>query len=223
VSLVDDAVIRNLPSLEELLDFEVSAPPTQWAKGRAIRDTFGISLVRYTQLLTKVLDWPEAFAHSPILVGRLRRLRDERRALRFGPPEPAPTRPDPRQRELPSRPHREGAQVTPPANDVEEEQLSGEDYKQLGMNMAEAFADDEWKDRVDRVIRDLAARGLPFNAETVREIAGDPPGHANAFGGRFYAAAHKGIIVKTGYANATRPSLHSHPIATWVGAESEHR
>lgn len=71
-----------------ILDFE-----RQWwrhagAKERAIREEFGISTTRYYQLLTKLIDRPEALRHDPMLVKRLRRMRAQRQrqraARRFG-------------------------------------------------------------------------------------------------------------------------------------------
>ncbi|SDQ53625.1 DUF3263 domain-containing protein [Thermostaphylospora chromogena] len=66
----------------ELLDFE-----RQWwrhagAKEQAIRDTFGLSATRYYQLLAQLIDRPEALEHDPMLVKRLRRLREDRRRRR---------------------------------------------------------------------------------------------------------------------------------------------
>ncbi|GGS73016.1 hypothetical protein GCM10010156_34940 [Planobispora rosea] len=63
----------------ELLAFE-----RQWwryagAKEQAIREAFDISATRYYQLLSELIDRPEALAHDPMLVKRLRRLRDNRR------------------------------------------------------------------------------------------------------------------------------------------------
>ena len=66
----------------EVLDFE-----RQWwlhagVKEQEIRERFGVSATRYYQQLTALLDRPEALAHSPLLVRRLRRVRDTRRADR---------------------------------------------------------------------------------------------------------------------------------------------
>lgn len=61
-----------------ILDFE-----TQWrryagAKETAIRERFDMSLTRYHQVLNTLLDEPAALEHAPMLVRRLRRLRDQR-------------------------------------------------------------------------------------------------------------------------------------------------
>jgi hypothetical protein len=72
--------------LDKLLAFE-----QRWA-GRAgnregdIRATFGCSSARYYQALYAVLDTAEALQADPMLVRRLQRLRDERRAARGGLP-----------------------------------------------------------------------------------------------------------------------------------------
>jgi hypothetical protein len=52
------------------------------AKEAAIRERLGLSPVRYYQLLNALLNREEALAHAPVLVNRLRRLRDTRRAAR---------------------------------------------------------------------------------------------------------------------------------------------
>lgn len=57
----------------------------------AIRDVFGISAVRFSQILSRLLDDPAAEAYDPATVRRLRRRRDGRsrtRAQGF-PLEPA--------------------------------------------------------------------------------------------------------------------------------------
>ncbi len=62
---------------------EVLAFERQWwkyagAKEQAVRDLFGMSATRYYQLLNTLIDRPEALAHDPMLVKRLRRMRSER-------------------------------------------------------------------------------------------------------------------------------------------------
>lgn len=64
-------------------DWEILAFERRWwrhagAKEQAIRDTFGLSATGYYQLLNRLLDEPEALAHDPVLVHRLRRLRATR-------------------------------------------------------------------------------------------------------------------------------------------------
>jgi hypothetical protein len=65
-----------------ILDFERESWRLQVAKERAIRETFGISGTRYRQLLRRIVDRPEALSYDPMLVRRLRRLREIRRKRR---------------------------------------------------------------------------------------------------------------------------------------------
>jgi len=55
---------------------------TPAAKEAAIRVELGLAPVRYYQLLNGLLDRAAALAHDPVLVNRLRRLREQRRARR---------------------------------------------------------------------------------------------------------------------------------------------
>lgn len=54
------------------------------AKEEAIRAELGMSPARYYQLLGRLIDTADAQAHDPMLVKRLRRLRDARAAARAG-------------------------------------------------------------------------------------------------------------------------------------------
>jgi hypothetical protein len=48
-----------------------------------VRARFGLSPARYYQLLNRLIDRPEALEYDPMLVQRLRRLRESRRRKRF--------------------------------------------------------------------------------------------------------------------------------------------
>src|SRR5947208_9534366 len=68
-------------------DQEILAFERQWwkyagAKEQAIRELFDMSAARYYQVLNALLDRPEAVAHDPMLVKRLRRLRASRQRAR---------------------------------------------------------------------------------------------------------------------------------------------
>ncbi|MFJ1703566.1 DUF3263 domain-containing protein [Kitasatospora sp. NBC_00374] len=65
-----------------VLALEARAWRTAGAKERAVREELGISGTRYYQLLNALLDRPEALAHAPVLVNRLRRIRQARRDAR---------------------------------------------------------------------------------------------------------------------------------------------
>jgi hypothetical protein len=66
----------------DVLDFEREAWKLSVTKERAIRERFGFSPSRYHQLLHKVIDRPEALVYDPMLVRRLRRVREVRRRAR---------------------------------------------------------------------------------------------------------------------------------------------
>lgn len=65
-----------------ILDFERSWWQTPGPKEGAIRARFGLSTTRYYQLLNDLLDDDEALRYDPLVVRRLRRLRDRRRQAR---------------------------------------------------------------------------------------------------------------------------------------------
>ena len=66
-----------------ILDFERSWWQTPGPKERAIRAQFGLSTTRYYQLLNDLLDDDRALQYDPLVVRRLRRLRDRRRRARY--------------------------------------------------------------------------------------------------------------------------------------------
>lgn len=66
----------------QILDIERLRWKYAGAKEAAVMDRLGWSLTRYAQVLNELLDRPEAEAADPLLVRRLRRLRDARRAAR---------------------------------------------------------------------------------------------------------------------------------------------
>ena len=68
-------------------DVEILAFERQWwkfagAKEQAVRDKFGMSATRYYQTLNALIDNPAALAQDPLLVKRLRRLREARQRSR---------------------------------------------------------------------------------------------------------------------------------------------
>ena len=66
----------------EILDFERTWWRASGAKEQTIRERFDMSPTRYYQVLNALIDNPAALASDPLLVKRLRRLRDERRRNR---------------------------------------------------------------------------------------------------------------------------------------------
>lgn len=70
----------------QILAFEKGVWRHAGAKETAIRELFDCSATRFYQELNVLLDRPEAYLAEPVLVKRLRRLRDERQAKRAGGP-----------------------------------------------------------------------------------------------------------------------------------------
>jgi Protein of unknown function (DUF3263) len=69
--------------LQDILDFERDWWKHPGPKDPAVRECFGVSLTRYHHMLNRALDLPQSLAYDPMLVRRLRRLRDARRRRRF--------------------------------------------------------------------------------------------------------------------------------------------
>ncbi|GAA3247130.1 MULTISPECIES: DUF3263 domain-containing protein [Pseudonocardia] len=66
----------------EILAFEGQWWKYAGAKEQAIRELFDMSATRYYQVLNALVDKPEALAADPLLVKRLRRLRQSRQRTR---------------------------------------------------------------------------------------------------------------------------------------------
>lgn len=85
----DGAAQRSTDGAEGLgrREREILAFERQWwkyagAKEQAIRENFDMSATRYYQVLNTLIDTPEAMAHDPMLVKRLRRMRATRQRAR---------------------------------------------------------------------------------------------------------------------------------------------
>ncbi len=68
---------------QEILDFERRWWSLPGPKEHAIRQELDLSARRYYQLLAGLVDSGEAAAYDPLVVHRLRRLRERRRRARF--------------------------------------------------------------------------------------------------------------------------------------------
>ena len=66
-----------------ILDFERSWWSEPGKKELAIRERFDLSTTRYYEILNELLDAPEALEYEPLVVRRLRRVRDRRRRARY--------------------------------------------------------------------------------------------------------------------------------------------
>lgn len=65
-----------------ILEFERQWWKYAGAKEQAVRDLFDLSATHYYQVLNALIDSPEALAHDPMLVKRLRRMRSQRQRSR---------------------------------------------------------------------------------------------------------------------------------------------
>ncbi|WP_433674595.1 DUF3263 domain-containing protein [Microbacterium gorillae] len=72
-----------------ILDLESRLPVHSARKEEEIEAALDLSAVRYYQLLGRLMDAPEALAHDPLLIRRLRQLRDADRARRALQPRAA--------------------------------------------------------------------------------------------------------------------------------------
>jgi hypothetical protein len=66
-----------------IIEFEQSWWSQDASKESIIRERFELSTTRYYELLGDLIDSDEAYAHDPLVIRRLRRLRDRRRKARF--------------------------------------------------------------------------------------------------------------------------------------------
>ncbi len=84
----DDLAAALSDTEREILAFERQWWKYAGAKETAVRELFGMSATRYYQVLNTLIDSEAALAADPMLVKRLRRLRDarqrERSARRLG-------------------------------------------------------------------------------------------------------------------------------------------
>ena len=79
----ESAINTGLSDLEvRILDFEGNWWRYAGAKEAAIKDLFELSAPRYYQLLNDLIDREDALIAAPMLVKRLRRLREARMSAR---------------------------------------------------------------------------------------------------------------------------------------------
>ena len=86
MNLAPNGVQAGVSGLTER-DFKILEFERQWwkysgAKEQAIRDLFQMSATRYYQVLNTLIDNEEALAADPMLIKRLRRLREFRQRSR---------------------------------------------------------------------------------------------------------------------------------------------
>lgn len=81
-SLPDETVEHVSERDLQILEFERQWWKYSGAKEQAIRDLFDLSPTRYYQVLNHLIDSPAALTADPMLVKRLRRLRETRQRAR---------------------------------------------------------------------------------------------------------------------------------------------
>lgn len=96
-------------------------------------------------------------------------------------------------------------------------QSEGDHLRDAGVARVLYNTPDKWKAAVLQAVRRLSVAGS-FTSEDVREIAGDPPHHANALPAMMNALSRKKMIKQVGWTKAKRPNQHSADIRVWVGA-----
>ena len=69
---------------QDLLDFERTWWSEDQPKDAAIADQFRLTTAEYYEQLTALIDTDQALGHDPLVVRRLRRMRERRRQERFG-------------------------------------------------------------------------------------------------------------------------------------------
>ncbi len=66
-----------------IIEFERSWWSEEGSKESIIRERFELSTTRYYELLGDLIDSDEAYEFDPLVIRRLRRMRDRRRRARF--------------------------------------------------------------------------------------------------------------------------------------------
>ncbi len=66
-----------------IIEFERSWWSEEGSKESIIRERFELSTTRYYELLGDLIDSEEAYEFDPLVIRRLRRMRDRRRRARF--------------------------------------------------------------------------------------------------------------------------------------------
>jgi hypothetical protein len=101
-----------------------------------------------------------------------------------------------------------------------EQELFDQDGRVLadaGMAVAENALDSRWRVAAQLEISRLAASGMPFSADDLRDRVGDPIGSPSGIGSLFRAASKAKEIVPCGWVESRRPAAHSRPLRLWRG------
>lgn len=96
--------------------------------------------------------------------------------------------------------------------------LLSERWRDAGAEGA-LLTDPVWTERAKGVLERLAAAGVSFTADDVREAAGEPPS-PGALGAVFLLAARRGRIRRIGLSRSRRLSRKGSMLSRWVGADA---
>ena len=77
-NVIDEATCQLTERELAVLDFEAAWWTSRLPKDQEIRERFNLSPVRYYQILNGLIDRDDALLYSPLLVKRLRRMREQR-------------------------------------------------------------------------------------------------------------------------------------------------
>lgn len=109
--------------------------------------------------------------------------------------------------------------VLPPARRTVDA-AAGEAAKTEGMGRAEAHTPDDWAQRCQAAIRELATRGEVFQAaDLIAAGLIDEPDSPARWGPAFLRASRAGTIRTAGYAQSKRATVHRSICRAWTGAE----
>lgn len=87
-----------------------------------------------------------------------------------------------------------------------------------GADLAGENTEDHWRQWALREISIMAANGLEFTADDVRQVVGEPD-HPNRWGGVWLAARRAGLVVPTGEVRpSTTASRHGSLVRVWRAA-----
>lgn len=83
-------------------------------------------------------------------------------------------------------------------------------------------SDPWWRTSADRAVEALAASGVPFSIDDVRDLGVTEPDHPNRWGGLFGAHSKRGRIERTGRTVRSRhPERNGSRVPEWHGVPRE--
>ncbi|MFF9175926.1 hypothetical protein [Streptomyces sp. NPDC014793] len=97
-------------------------------------------------------------------------------------------------------------------------EAAGEAAKADGMARAEGSTPIDWGTACQNGIREMARRGVPFQAaDLIAEGLVDEPAHPAMWGPQFGIAARAGVVEHAGVVASRRATVHRSLCRQWVG------